>query len=456
MTTQRHRRLHLDPLKGCLLAWNQNTRAEEVIDLQAEHRADPKVSASDLMARHMVDGGVITTDTFGSVGFADKFKPAEREMLQQRAKEINGSDVVNFDRVIRAKWSLQTMNRSGIIVQNKAWNLDNFNNSNPIGSWNHRTSFRGPENIIARWLIAGHEKKSPNSDLIGFEEFAPADVPVVGPMSSAVLGLYQFGALNAFSPGFLVFELERDEDENIVFTETELVELANVPVGRHPDAVIMALNSDAVEIEPLRDFIALQLEVAYSDPQQLMETARLEAFAAVLGLSGLKAMVELPLEEIAALRPPQAADSRILELAQALRDGTDAAEDTVASFGAEAWTRFTAALPGNATPGDEALSMAARAAGCPVLVEAADALDQVVQCAAEADSAEDEPETETNAADDDDPEIETNDSNPPEESGVETVTTNAFRDLIRSDLKRREATREENRTGKLDIPATSP
>lgn len=456
MTTQRHRRLHLDTHRGRFLAWNQDTRAEESIDLRAEHRYERSVSAMDLMERHLTSDGTVTTDTFGSVGFADKFKPVERQMLEQRALEVNGADTVDFARVIRAKWSLATPNRSGIVVENEAWDLEKFNGSNPVGSWNHRTSFSSPENIVARWLFAGHERKSPKSDLIGFEEFAPADIPAVGPMASAVLGLYRFGALNAFSPGFLVLEADFNEDDILVFTKTELVELANVPVGRHPDAVIMALADGAVEIGPLRDFIGLQLEVAYSDPMQLMETVRLEAIAAKLGISGVKAMVELSLDEIAALKPPQAVDDRNLELAQALRDGVDAAEDTVASFDAEAWTRFCAALPKEGIPGDEALILLAHAVG---LDEASAALGQVVQWADEAvaDSVEEEPEAETNAADGEELETETN-SDSSEESGVENVVTAetfsvALKKKLASKAELRKSRAEEIRTGRLQIPA---
>ena len=274
--------------------------------------------------------------------------------------------------------------------------------------------------------------------------------------------MYKFGALNAVSPGFLVFDNDFDDDGVLVFTKTELVELANVPVGRHPDAVIMALNSGAVEIEPLRDFIGLQLEVAYADPMQLMETARLEAFAAILGISGVTAMVELSIDEIAALKPPQAADSRILELAQALRDGADAAEDTVTSFDAEAWTRFCTVLSNRFAKGrpaldDETLALIAHTAG---LDEAADALDQVVQWAVEAaaNSAEDESKAESNAADGEESKTETNDSDPSEESGVENVVTAetfsaALKAKLASKAEFRKSKAEEIRTGRLQFPA---
>ena len=168
-------RLHLTQ-GGRFLGWNSDTREETSFDLWHECRQDKETPAPDVMARYLASDGVVTADVFGKVEFAKDIKPKDRPMLEARAKEINGSDAVDFDRVMKARWSLGTPNRSNIVVPNEAWDLEKFNNSNPVGSWNHRTSFSGPENIIDRWLFAGHKTTRPSSDLVGFSEIACAAV----------------------------------------------------------------------------------------------------------------------------------------------------------------------------------------------------------------------------------------------------------------------------------------
>lgn len=349
--------------RGQFLGWNSETRQEESFDFFAESSKDKDKPADEIFARHLLDGGVLSMDTFGMVGFADNFKPAERDLLKRRALEINGSDEVDFERVIRARWSAETPNRSNIVVPNNAWDLEDFNGKNPIGAWSHRTSFSGPEMIVSRWLHTGHKTSSPKSDLIGFQEFVPAEI---NQLASTVLGLFRFGALNAFSPGFIVGAVEFKDDDNVIIfgskdEPNELVELSNVPVPRHADAVIFALSSGEVEIGPLRDLIELQLEVAYADPMLIMETSQLEAIAKKLGLHSTKEMVELGIEGIDSMELPGAASGQAVEIGQRQADALRTGDASEIEVDAEAWERFSSA----STEGlcDAALVLIARGAG---------------------------------------------------------------------------------------------
>jgi hypothetical protein len=371
----RLQRLHLTP-GGQFLGWTAS-HEEVCFDLVAEVRAEPGTEAKEIFARHLADGGMVSVDVYGQQSFAVHIKPKERKMLEARAIELHGSDDVNFDRVMKAQWSAATPNRSGIVVPNEAWDLEAFNGSNPIGAWNHRTSFSGPEMIISRWLFTGHKNSRPSSNLIGFAEMVPHDI---NPLATTVFGLYQFGAMNTFSPGFLVGKVDfQDEGPVILGTAddpNELVELSFVPVPRHADAVRLAVDDGAVELKPLRDLITVQMAMAYEDPMQAVEFALLEALAKKLDLVNAGAMVDLGADGIEALELPggeEGAGSTLVsdkEIAHTLRS---AEGDCPEGLDSESWDRFAAAT--NDGDSDETLLIAARAAG---LVKEANGLERII------------------------------------------------------------------------------
>lgn len=386
MKSTRLQRLHLT-LGGQFLGWT-DSREEVSFDLLSEIRADPDAGAGEIFARHLANDGIVSLDVHGQQSFAVHIKPKERKMLEARAIELHGSDEVDFERVMKAQWSVATPNRSGIVVPNDAWDLETFNSSNPIGAWNHRTSFSGPEMIISRWLFTGHKNTRPTSNLIGFAEMVPHDI---NPLASTVFGLYQFGAMNTFSPGFLMGKVDFQEDGPIIFgtaeDPNELVELSFVPVPRHADAVRLAVNGGAVELGPLRKLITVQMAVAYADPMQVVGFALLEALAKKLGLVDAKALVDLGTDGIEALELPGDEWNRDEEKGKALSDKQIAwhlrnrewsehfLDDTENQA---AWDRFRAAT--SKDDSDKTLLIAARAAG---LTEEANALERVMALEAE-------------------------------------------------------------------------
>lgn len=374
MKSTRLQRLHLTP-GGQFLGWT-DSHEEVSFDLLSEIKAESEAKASEIFARHLADDGMLSVDVYGQQSFAVQIKPKERKMLEARAIELHGSNDVNFDRVMKAQWSASTPNRSGIVVPNEAWDLETFNGSNPIGAWNHRTSFSGPEMIISRWLFTGHKNSRPSSNLIGFAEMVPHDI---NPLATTVFGLYQFGAMNTFSPGFLVGKVDfQDEGPVILGTAddpNELVELSFVPVPRHADAVRLAVNEGAVELEPLRELIATQMAMAYEDPMQAVEFALLEALAKKLDLVDADAMVDLGAEGIEALELPggeeEAEGFSDKQISNALRSAEGDCPD---GFDSDSWDRFAAAT--NDGDSDEILLIAARAAG---LTEEANALERIMR-----------------------------------------------------------------------------
>jgi len=436
MKDVQHQRLHLTQ-GGRFLGWDPDTREETAFDFLHECRGADEVPAGEVFARHLASDGVVTADVFsGLVRFGKQIKAKDRPMLEERAKEISGDSTVDFDRVMKARWSLATPNRSNIIVPNDAWDLEKFNGSNPVGAWNHRTSFSSPEMIIARWLMTGHQNSRPTSDLIGFSEMVPHDT---NPVATTVLGLYQFGALNAFSPGFLPGSITfNEEDSTLTFgskeKKNELVELSFVPVPRHADAVRLALQGGAVELGPLRNLIAAQIEMAYSSPQMLMETAQLEALATKLGLVDANAMVQLGAEEIESLELPGSAKEperfSDQEIAEFLR-GED--EECPEGFDEESWGRFSAATNGGDP--DSVLLVAARGAG---LLEEANALERAMALGVEDQSQEENNE--------DGAEGENQES-------AQSFTAADFKAALDSDpVISKFRTRLENQTGKILIP----
>jgi len=284
--------------------------------------------------------------------------------------------------------------------------------------------------------MTGHQNSRPTSDLIGFSEMVPHDT---NPVATTVLGLYQFGALNAFSPGFLPGSITfNEEDSTLTFgskeKKNELVELSFVPVPRHADAVRLALQGGAVELGPLRNLIAAQIEMAYSSPQMLMETAQLEALATKLGLVDANAMVQLGAEEIESLELPGSAKEperfSDQEIAEFLR-GED--EECPEGFDEESWGRFSAATNGGDP--DSVLLVAARGAG---LLEEANALERAMALGVKDQSQEENNE--------DGAEGENQES-------AQSFTAADFKAALDSDpVISKFRTRLENQTGKILIP----
>jgi len=441
MKFKRLQRLHLTQ-GGQFLGWT-DSREEASFDLLSEIRAEPETDAGEIFARHTDDRALVTADVFGATQFG--VKPKDRPILEQRAKEINGDNAVDFDRVMKARWSLATPNRSNIVVPNDAWDLDKFNSSNPVGAWNHRTSFSTPDMIIARWLFTGHQNTRPTSNLIGFAELAPDEV---NPLATTVLGLYRFGALNAFSPGFLVGKVTFDDDDSTVTfgskeDPNELVELSFVPVPRHADAVRLAVDNGAVELEPLRNLITAQMETAYADPMRVVEFATLEALASKLGLVNANALVALGAEGVDALelpggkKEPESTLASDQQIAHTLRS---AEGDCPEGLDPEAWGRFAAAT--NDGDPDETLLVAARAAG---LAQEADALERIMRL---------ELVREGQANPESAPEVtpeENSDSDRADEEGPESFTLGEFRSAL-TDKFRAFRIDKERRQGHLDIP----
>lgn len=442
----RHQRLHLTQ-GGRFLGYNPETRAEESFDLFAECRADNGTAAGEIMARHLADGGRVTTEAFSVVRGEETFKPKERKLLEARAKVINGRNTVDFDRTLRFVWSRETPNRSRIVVPNNSWNLEPFN-LNPVGLWNHQSG-GGPQAGMARWLHVGHKTSSENSDLIGFPEFATHET---NPLTTMVLGLYREGVFSAVSPGFLIGSVEfKDDDELIIFgskeDQNELVEQSFTPVPRHKDALTFALEAGTVELSAFRDLITYQLEAAYSDPMQVMETAQLEAWAAKLGIQ-TQQFAQMSTEDIEAHDLPGHAEATLeettgltdLEMANALRT-RDAKELDV---DANAWARFMAAIGSEdkGTPG-EIVRLVALSAG---LVDEAAALGRVLVIEAE-NAGDAGSDAEDNAAGDG--EDSTAGADDPEGNGLDAE---GFRGLIKAAMGPIAKTVGRT-TGRLVIPA---
>lgn len=376
MKDTRLQRLHLTP-GGQFLGWT-GSHEEIRFDLLSEIQAEPEVEAGEIFARHLADDGVVSVDVYGQQSFAVNIKPKERRMLEARAAELHGSNDVNFDRVLKAQWSAATPNRSGIVVPNDAWDLTVFNKSNPIGTWNHQTSSADPRMVIARWLFTGHKNTRPSSNLIGFAEMVPHDI---NPLASTVFGLYQFGAMNTFSPGFMIGRIDFQDDGPVIFgtaeEPNELVDNAFVPVPRHPDAVRLAIDAGVVELGPLRNLIAVQMEMAYADPMRIVEFVTLEALASKLNLANANTLVDLGAAGIEALdlpgskEEPESTLDSDRQIALTLRNAEGSCPD---GFDSDAYDRFAVATS-DGDP-DETLIIAARAAG---LTEEANALERVMR-----------------------------------------------------------------------------
>ncbi len=442
MKSTRLQRLHLT-LGGQFLGWT-DSREEVSFDLLSEIRAEPDTGPGEIFARHLADDGVVSLDVYGQQSFAVHIKPKERKMLEARAIELHGSDEVDFERVMKAQWSAATPNRSGIVVPNDAWDLEVFNKSNPIGAWNHRTSLSGPEMIISRWLFTGHKNSRPSSNLIGFAEMVPHDI---NPLASTVFGLYQFGAMNTFSPGFLPGMIDFQNDGPVIFGSVddpnELVELSFVPVPRHPDAVRLAVNGGSVELGPLRELIVVQMAVAYADPMQVVGFAILEALAKKLGLVDANALVDLGAEGIEALELPgseEGAGSTLASDQQMAHILRHAESDFPEGMETEGWARFAGAT--NDGDLDATLVIAARAAG---LTEEANALERVMVLEA-ANSVEPEPVPEVV-----EPEENSDDGADDHDQEAESFSAEDLKSALREQFSTFRAEKERLQ-GHLDIP----
>lgn len=374
-------RVHLDLGSGSLLRAD-SAGAVSSIDLSAELSTRGDDSPLAVLRRHLAPDGVVTVDVFGQT--KNKITNAEWDELDRRAEEM-GWNRVDRTRVVKAKWSLETPNRSNIVVRNDSWDLERFRNSNPVGLWNHESggfcTTSDPRNVVARWIEVRHERKSPKSDLIGFAEFVPKDIHHHG---EVVMGLYRFGALNTFSPGFLVRKEEAPGDEDTfaaAFTDCELIELSFVIAPRHPDAVRQALNAGAFSMDQLKSCIGRHLEVAYGAGCAALSFRQLEAVSSLLGLESPKAIVEMSASKILELKAPTSAffpTPRAAALA-ALR-ATDEDQDDVEGgleahglpvpFADPGWEKF-GPVDRSKIPVEMLLAMAAAAGVSPELVEAA-------------------------------------------------------------------------------------
>jgi HK97 family phage prohead protease len=141
------------------------------------------------------------------------------------------------DRRLGFTISTGTIDRQGDTIAVAGWDLRNYLR-NPVVLWGHDAD----ELPIARCVsidVSGNALKA-------VVEFVPADMPVVGDLSEAILRMCRSGFLSATSVGFqpLEFEIATDRDDEdswfppVNFLRQELLEFSIVAIPANAEALI--------------------------------------------------------------------------------------------------------------------------------------------------------------------------------------------------------------------------
>jgi HK97 family phage prohead protease len=166
----------------------------------------------------------ISTDDFRHLVRTKSYK-------SERVRKSYSADIADAgDRSLRFIISTADKDRSGDIIDQQGWQLDNYKR-NPVVLLFHDRE-RLP---VARTTSIEVE----DTKLIATIEFVPSNIPIAGEIADTVFQMCQQGFLNAASVGFIPLAYDYDdENDTILFQVSELCEFSIVPVPDNPSALI--------------------------------------------------------------------------------------------------------------------------------------------------------------------------------------------------------------------------
>jgi hypothetical protein len=162
-----------------------------------------------------------------------------------RLAPSSDTQVESSSRVVRYKFSDESIGRDGHIVVASAWQTDNFE-ANPVFLWQHLDE----EPPIGRVF----DLHTQGRELRGAVKYAET------PFADTIFGLVRDGFLNATSTSWQPIEFEPLEGygRGLKFTKVDLLEISQVAIPALPTALAQAGRS--INLRPLRDWASRALD----------------------------------------------------------------------------------------------------------------------------------------------------------------------------------------------------
>jgi HK97 family phage prohead protease len=174
-----------------------------------------------------------------STAFKAAVKSTDPHHMLGVTKDLTAATQMVGDRTLRFVISTEAVDRDDDVIKASGWQLENYKR-NPVVMFNHLTD--GFPIAKCTWI------KQVGKELHARVEFAPANIPIVGPQAEAVFQLCKSQFMSATSVGFKPLEwkwAEGDKD-GIVYETSELLEFSIVSVPSNPFALIQPdIQSDA-------------------------------------------------------------------------------------------------------------------------------------------------------------------------------------------------------------------
>lgn len=155
--------------------------------------------------------------------------------------------------------STESVDRHGTVFRSEGWQLDDYNNNNPVVSYVHEDNNADPDLIIgtARVFRDGNQ-------LIGRVYYEPEEI---NPLAEKIRKKVEHGTLRMASisaiptKGHFGVEANNEDRDVLYFDEQELIAWSIVPVGSNRDA----LKRSAEAIELVKSEIIRNIEVSDSE-----------------------------------------------------------------------------------------------------------------------------------------------------------------------------------------------
>lgn len=205
------------------------------------------------------------------------------------------------DRTRRYVASAESPDRMGDVILVAGWRFENFA-KNPVAHWGHDTSGH-PIGTVSDW------SKGRSGDLKVLKEsitYFPADA---SPLAEATLrivdAMAEAGVQPAVSVGFLPIKVHMPDDDErkargmpgygVVFEQQEQLELSNVSVPAHPDALLVKAIDGLVARGQVARAVADELLAASGSFRQ-----RVYALGGIEREAPMEPVAEGPIEALAA------------------------------------------------------------------------------------------------------------------------------------------------------------
>jgi hypothetical protein len=163
--------------------------------------------------------------------------------------------------------STESVDRHGTVFKLDGWQLDRYNNENPVVSFVHEDNNSDPDLIIGRGEVFRD-----GNQIIGRVYYEPEDI---NPLAEKIRKKVEHGTLRMASVSALPFkghfgvESNNEDRDVLYFDEQELLAWSIVPVGSNRDALKRSAEAlDTIKKEIVRD---AQKDLADEDFNQVKD-----------------------------------------------------------------------------------------------------------------------------------------------------------------------------------------